>query len=250
MTDINDFTTKIKEAEPFTFVKFGDSEFICMSGAWGLKGQWSDRNSDGHLFTRECGDKLIEAYHYLIAHPRTWLTEARRDNLYNANHIAQSLFDQLHDRYGEPEIRSRSADVDLLLHHNIKSFSGHAEYDLLCFYKTLRGCARPKVYVGPARLKPAADLLFVDEFIEVPLIDAFDEYEYLRSKLECLTSGTIVGFSASMVAKVLIRDVMLSADGPVTCLDFGSAFDSYCGFETRSYQPTPEISRQFFEGIK
>ena len=49
--------TKIENGDNFSFIKFGDGEFLCMGGD-------SGKNCDNHPYSKDLGDKLFAAWFY------------------------------------------------------------------------------------------------------------------------------------------------------------------------------------------
>ncbi len=245
MTDITEFTQKVDFGDPFTFVKFGDGEFICMSGKWGRRGA----NTDHDPYDVKKGKLLEEAYGWYCGSRRTYMGEMRRAHI---PIYALGTMDRLHAAYGDPAARPRTVDVNMLYLGVPGYWRGQTQEaldKLRHFYRTLRTSDRAKVFVGPARLAPAAALIRADEHVVAPLTNAFAQCGEILAQLSDLADGTIVVFSVGMLAKILARAVMKREAGPTTCLDLGSAFDSYCGFKTRSYQPSPEETQKFFASV-
>jgi hypothetical protein len=243
MIQLEELTRKIVAGDPFSFVKFGDAEWICMSGIWG-QADASDCSkylqSMDHLYGVELGQRLCDAYRFFCRSERSLVGVTQRKNLPES---AMHVYDELTKLGNQPNI-----DVETLLPTMGVLASSEKSERLQAFYAAVRRSDRRKVYIGPDRLHEAADVLRV-EHVVIPLENAFNEYDWLREKVTGLDDGAILGISAGMPAKVLIHDATASARG-VTCLDLGSAFDSLCGFHTRScYPESPVTSRQFFSKV-
>jgi glycosyltransferase involved in cell wall biosynthesis len=119
--------------------------------------------------------------------------------------------------------------------------------DVKAFWDSISARTDVKVFVGPARLKPAAELLKA-RFIEVPLVDAFAEEEYImQACLEHCKRNTIFIFSAGMLSKVIISR-LLQMCPDMTCIDAGSAFDPLFVGETRTFQAPKSVLENLYFG--
>jgi len=194
-------TQMIRESKPVSFVKLGDGEAACMRGEAG-------GNCDGHPYTPELAAKLKEAFEWFA--PRA--TNGGRTVINVVPFHDQPMYNVL--------LHRNDSDVDA-----VKAFWG-----------AVRDADRPKVFVGPARLKPAAAMLKA-EFVEVPLVNAFERYRDIRDALRWkVKSGMIVVFTAGMMAKPLIMDI-LKWESTASCIDAGSAFDPlFLGQSSRTEQ--------------
>jgi hypothetical protein len=234
------FTRKIVDGEPFTIVKFGDGEFICMSGRWGT---WT-HNSSGDTYNAELGQLQRKAFEFFRWDERSYIAELQSPT--RGVLATRAFVAALHAKYGRPQDRPRSVDVHVFYLGNFSFSAGVKSPEnvesLRLFYSAVRHSARRKVFVGAARLAAAAEFLNADEHVVVPTppVSAFTQYNDLRARLRGLPAGTIVGFSAGLTAKLLIRDTMETEAGPVTCLDFGSSFDQLCGVRKWSPRGKPE----------
>jgi len=112
------------------------------------------------------------------------------------------------------------------------------------FWGAVRDSASPKVFIGPARLRPAAEMLKA-QFIEIPLVNAFAEYRSIKEKLIWKAEfGTIFIFCAGMTAKPLIAS-LLEFRPEMSCIDAGSAWDPlFVEQPTRTEQLSKEVLEQ------
>jgi hypothetical protein len=240
-----EFTAMLRAREPFSFVKFGHAEWICMSGRWGPRfpDQWHGQNSDGQSYSADAGRQLVEAYVFFCRNAQTFVGESAESDILRSS---REMYDALHATCGSYEARPRTAHVECLI--PIGSTAGRRAA-LTMFYRTLAAAPGPKCFVGPEHIRPICDVLHVDTFVPVPTTEAFKNYDAIKPHLTGLPAGTIIGLSASFTAKIGMRHAMVTAQGPITCLDFGSAFDSFGGVISRSYQQGQAVSRQFFEEL-
>jgi len=183
-------TKMVVEGKPVSFVKLGDGEQACMDGEVGA-------NCDGHPYSQELGWKLRMAFAELnkMSAPlegRTWV---------NVVPFKDQAF------------------YNILLHRTDSDFDSVKD-----FWGAVRQSDAVKVFVGPARLKPVADMLRA-EFVEIPLVNAFSVHSEIRDQLRWKAKpGTIFVFCAGMPAKLWIANV-LSVQHKVSCIDAGSAWD-------------------------
>lgn len=193
-------TSCLQNNFPVSFVKLGDGEKLCMDGESGA-------NCDGHRYTQELADKLKAAF-----------------------------------KWFEPRARNKDRTVI-----NVVPFEDQPMYNCLlartdndldavkAFWGAVRGSIKDKYFVGPARLKPAAAMLKA-EFVEVPLVNAFEQYSSIRERLLWAAKpGAVFVFCSGMASKCWIKDV-LEREATASCLDAGSAFDPLFVGRTRTEQ--------------
>ena len=80
---------------------------------------------------------------------------------------------------------------------------------LLNFYRQIKVSAR-KIFVGPKKLKDVSGMLNIDEFVEVPLIDAFSQYDIYvlnRVKKFGVNDNNIYILCCSMMSRLICSDL-------------------------------------------
>jgi glycosyltransferase involved in cell wall biosynthesis len=108
---------------------------------------------------------------------------------------------------------SNQNSFNLLLHR-----TGNNLAEVKSFWRTIIDLPSRKVFVGPARLRPVADLLKAS-FVEVPVENAFSEYEEIKTRMGYYYKrGSVFIFSAGMTAKLIIAD-LLKWCADITCID-------------------------------
>ncbi len=188
---IKELTDMIRRGEPFTFVKRGDGEQLCMDGAEGC-------NCDGHPYSPELAARLREAFAFF-----EFTFFETQSNVRIVEFADQAAYNSLLHR----------TDSDLAA---VKAFWG-----------AVRESERRKLFVGPIRLSKAAKMLHA-EHIWVPKKNVFGYYSLYEIAMRyAVHPGDIVIFCAGMTAKPLIAEVMQRLPD-VTCIDAGSAFDPLC----------------------
>ena len=141
----------------------------------------------------------------------------------------REAFDILKDRVYVLENPNQKA-VNMLLHRK-----GNDNRAVADFWKAVRDSKRKKVYVAPARLIKAAELLGATHLC-VDEQNAFAGYDRLKFclSLEAKDGGIFI-FSAGPLAKVLIGELVANYPD-VTCIDAGSTFDPMFIGQTRTEQ--------------
>lgn len=227
LTLLRTFNRYLVEGVPFSFAKFGDGEWQCVAGCGG-------QNADRHHYSEGLAQGLVDAFQFL----------ANRSDVYIADWVGpyRDMRDHLVQQH---DLKPQYAPYHLLLigRDNLRP-------ELLDFYKAVRNCARPKVFVGPAVLKVACLALRASEFVAVPEVNAFDSLAAIKACLDETAEQfrglkPIYLFTAGMPAKLLIAHVLRN-DSNATCLDLGSALDPLFKGQTRSGQPDPRVARAFF----
>ena len=226
---IDFFTKKILFNENFSFVKFGDGELICMIGAIG-------KNCDDHPYSKRLGRLLEESFVKLLKlYNDTYLAEwidnlvKTRENYINANGLKPKFADY---------------ECFLTLDENLK------DKKLLNFYKLIKNSKRNKIFVGPKKLRPVVEMLNIDKFVEVPIIDAFSSYDSVLKDLINyeVKNDNIYIFCCSMMSCVLCSDLK-EINQNITLLDIGSGFDPIFSEKTRPKQPTIEKCLEYYKDI-
>jgi hypothetical protein len=233
------YSDKIEKKENFTHVKYGDGEIICMARRGG-------KNCDQHDLSLDLGNKLIESLVYLSQNPYVYFPDWYFSNPpININDdINLSFFNSLKNHYN-------------LKLNSIQPFElimmgwGNMEYDFLFkFLQKIKKSERKKIYVGPWRLREINCVLDIDKYIEIPLINAFNNFEeILGNILVEVEDDSIILFSVGPMSPYLIYRI-LNHNTKVTLLDIGSGFDSLFVGQTRGEnQATTEISKKYIENL-
>ena len=208
---IKDFKKMIENSENFSFIKQGDGEIFCMRGDIGS-------NCDGHPYSTELGDALIDAFTFLNTLPNSYITKWNDYDL-------------------ESPVPSKgNVDGDTFLHNDISQ-------DKFDFFKTLKFTNRKKVYIGSNKLKDVIQFLHIDEYIEVPTINSFSfNFNILPE------DNAIYLFSAGMPAKVWITN-LLRLNKNITCIDIGSGLDPLFVGVTRTRQLDTEYLKEYYKEL-
>jgi hypothetical protein len=124
-----------------------------------------------------------------------------------------------------------------------------SDKSLLEFYKTIANSKRKKIYVGPERLKGICNYLKIDDYITIPLVNAYDEKDKIYENIkDVLSDDCIILFSVGLQSPGLISDLHKFKNN-ITLLDIGSGFDSLLVGKTRWGQPTIEESKNNYKEL-
>lgn len=219
-----EWTNNIKNNINFSFVKFGDGEFNCMMGLDGC-------NCDSHPYSKELSDKLYDAWYFLTP----------LYNIYISPWYTMDFYEKLLSTTNDIKCQLIGTRYEILLQNNLNQEKYH-------FFKSIKESTRKKIFVGPQRLSGVVDFLDIDEFIRIPLINAFSEYEKILNDIYTqIQNNSIFLFSSGMMTKSLIHKI-LERNSNITCLDIGSGFDSIFVGHTRSGQ-IPEEAKNYYEKL-
>ena len=162
----------------------------------------SGANCDGHKYYPDLGVKLLRAWN----EPKGVVALQR---------LARDQF----------KIEGDYPDADILHRASIKG-----ELGLLMDVIAKRNV----VLVGPAHLRK---LTFYNGFIEVPLKNAWKQYENILLSI-ALSSSDVILYCCGMMAEVFIHAFHVD---DITQIDCGSVFDPYVGVNSRQYHKKLKI---------
>ena len=191
---------KLRDQVPFTFSRFGDGEWLAISQA-----QPDGTNCDGNKYYKDLGKRLEEIISkkqdYYIGHQNVDAYTLKKD--YPQDWVNSDIFHELSEMQG----------LDYL-------------FDLLNDIHV--------VYIGN---KSLSSLPFVDEFIEIPYNNVWDNYNDVLNEIKNkMNDGIHKTFllSTGMACEVFVHDLW-NFNKDNTYMDVGSVFDPYVGRKTRSY---------------
>lgn len=214
------WTEFILNTTNFSFIKFGDGEFYCMMGENG-------ENCDHHPYSKELAVKLYDAWYFFNTLQNIYIAEW-------AGHKPDMTCTTISERFqldliSKTDINVNFVNYEILLQNTLCQ-------DKFDFLKSIKNSSRKKIFVGPDRLQGVNKFLNVDKFICIPLINTFAKYdEILPTILNEVEDNSIFLFSCGLPSKSFIHKI-LEKNNNVTCLDFGSGFDSMFVGHTREGQ--------------
>jgi hypothetical protein len=212
-TDMQDpidfFTKKLKNKEPFCFVKRGDGEEFCMADVVGA-------NCDGHTYSKELGDKLKEAYDYF----------AKNDNCYVPLFNDQYFFNTFLHR-----IDKNNEKVS-------NFFKAVRDDDRKKIYVAPERLAPVATLLKADHIVVPLKNAFNDyKKILINLTEKTYDKE---------NPDHIILFSSGMMSKALIHELISISPNKLTCIDVGSSFDPLID-QTRTLQITKEEMLKLYE---
>jgi len=226
---IDFFTKKMLNNENFTFVKYGDGEILCMIGGKG-------ENCDHHPYSEKLKKELEKSFVKLL-------------RLYDDVYLAEWVDNLVKTRESYVNVnglKPKFADYEcfLTLKENL------SDKKLLNFYTLLKKTKRKKIFVGPKKLKRVTTMLGIDNFVEVPIINAFSDYDRVMDELVHIevNDNNIYILCCSMMSCLICSDLK-EINKKITLLDVGSGLDPIFGERTRPKQPSEEECFEYFRDL-
>lgn len=228
-----DYYKAIMNGEKKSFIRFGDGEFLCMKGANG-------KNCDGHPYSRELGDKLINSYIELSKNPdivigttikllenspsiKSYKKGLENDNSINPKIVDINFFNQLDENLNDD--------------------------DLFHLFDFLRNSDKDKIYVAPDRLKGVCEMLDIDKHIKIPLVNAYSVHENVVNEIKGYKpSGGILFLSCGMMSPYISNEY-LKIDPKGLVIDLGSALDPLFVGKTRINQAPQEVVQNYYSKL-
>ena len=223
------FTKKLIEGLNFTFVKYGDGEIICMIGGKG-------KNCDDHPYSKKLATLLEQSFVKLLRNYNDVFLADWVDNLVKTRESYVNT-NNLNPKFADYE-------CFLTLDENMN------DPKLLNFYRQIKVSTRKKIFVGPKKLKDVSGMLNIDEFVEVPLIDAFSQYDDVLNRIKNfgVNDNNIYILCCSMMSCLICSDLK-EINSNITLLDIGSGFDPIFGEKTRPKQPSAEKCFEYYKEL-
>lgn len=196
----------LRTGQQFSFARYGDGEFFCMSGKQG-------HNCDKHEYFSDLGIELSKAFYsdpqYMVGiQPLS---------------VKSGLYKKAADLWSTSPANIYNADT---LHN--ASIDGNIPE----LFKALEG--RPFVVVGPAHLSKVGEF-----FIEIPYVNCWLQFNQICIKIcesllyqRAFKINPVILLCASMMSEVIIEHFK---DSEATFVDVGSCLDPYYGKLSRSY---------------
>lgn len=204
----------LERREPFTYVRYGDGEWLSILGLVG-------RNCDGHDFLPDTlGRELAESLDYFGG---AWTDESHVYTGLNAVAFQEPVRRYLVEHgiaWTAPAVSDSSFT------------SGWFPRSTLRFIRALKSFSGTKVLVGPGHLRPVAGALGCRHVI-APSTDCYLDLD--RMERECRAAGpALVTVCASMASECLVY--RLHRDRPrASYVDCGHIFDPFVGVYSRDY---------------
>lgn len=230
-TGLATFTNYLNNNINFNFTKLGDGELECIR-SYGSNAQQA--NCDGHLYTDELSNKLLDFVKNIPNIPNLFLSKWEAND--DISHYGNSILEQLN-------ITPTIIDYNVILP---QTYNLDNDY-LFNFYKAIKENKRRKIYICPEKLNLVKNFLNVDIIINIPTINCFTSYDDISTQLNNLVmDNDIIMYSASMMSKPLLSQL---SHLNITQIDLGSAMDSLFVGQTRLGQPTSEAAYEYFKNL-
>jgi hypothetical protein len=219
------YIARLKTADPFCFVRYGDGEFEAM----GILPSKTGQNCDGHKYFTDMGDELRETIKTHDGHfTRAIGHMATRDN------GRQLITDYLIEN-----------DCDLNWHDTETFLEASLKGQLNPLVRYIRN--QKTLYLCPDSLKMFVyNNLRIDHTITIPKTNAYLEINKIEKatiRLINKTKPTLLLISGGPMAKVLLYRLFVKHNIRINMLDMGSIWDGYVGRHSRSH--TRKLTKQF-----
>jgi hypothetical protein len=207
---VDHYLQLIKDNKPFSFSRFGDGEVLCMFH--------DDKiivNADGSHFI----DELVEPMKRIFI------------NQYDYYHCLLQCSFMLKGDIFEDFINTTCPDMPF--------YWGELFYSYLEVVNIVNVISPHKpCFIGGPHIKNLRYMIGINDinFIEIPSVDAFKKFDDILNsiKKEYEKGGRMFCFCAGYSTKILIDTLFPIIGHDAFMIDFGSAFDPYCGILSRS----------------
>ena len=246
LSTLDQWKSFIESNQNFSFIKFGDGEFLCMMGEQGA-------NCDMHPYSKHLGDRLIAAWNFFSTTtiPNIYIAEwadqpgsyKTPQNVEPAQDTSNPVFQFVDKLLSQRESHNfKLVNFEILLQNTLSE----NKYNL---FKAIKDSRRKKIFIGPQRLQQVNSFLNTDVFIQVPTHNSYSVYEQnLNACKQLLADDTICLFSSGMPTKAFISD-LLKCKTNITCLDVGSGFDAIFVGNTREGQNSMSVVQDFYREL-
>jgi hypothetical protein len=218
---------RIRQRLPFFYLRYGDGAIECITG---MKG----RTCDFEHYSPALGRALMQA----------WDDVVHGENVYVGDWLSASFENGLRDRTRyELQYRALIGSARPNWLHFEALLLMRESQQLMDFYRAIRQDPRPKLYMGPAENRAAAEMLGAD-FLETPMENLFAHIgavaaELLRRDFQVLLYG------AGMAGNIAVAQCW--AQHPArTYVHLGSAMDPLFRGRTRMRQLPATRARMLF----
>lgn len=225
-----ELSRRIRENEPVAFVKYGDGEILCMTGATG-------ENCDNDPYTPPLANALIQSFVYYINHPYAYVGRWHGDEgLQRLSRLQNEL------NLTDP----KWVDYHIVMNDD-KAFG---KPDMYIFLKTIQESSRKKIIISNSKNIKMKELFNADSYITIPPRNWFVEFNtYFDLVKKEIIPNCIIFTAAGQGSKVLIAHLLLLNHG-ITCIDIGSSFDYLCQKEkSRSWGHSYEQEYEYYKDI-
>jgi len=214
--NLNKYSMFIEQSINFSHVKLGDGEIFCMRD---IKGE----NVDKHPYSFELSENLKYSLIELSNRFNVFIADWFYSNppKYPHDFINKSYLNEFIDQHNIIKLNLVQPFELLMLGW------GNLEYDYLFkFYQKIKQSNRKKLYICNEKFNVLKNILNIDQFINIPLINAYSEIDNIYNEvIKIIENNCVILMSVGMMSPVLINR-LLNYNKNITILDIGSGLDS------------------------
>ena len=210
-----DFITALKLNFAFTYVKYGDGEYLCA-----IKQDLTGQNCDYTKYTEKLSNAILESYKYLAPQPNCYI--GRWTGIWSEVDI-----------FFEKIVKPNWKNYCEFIFFNKKEF-----YEKLNLFKAIKDATQQKIYCCNSENAKVAPIFNINSCIIIHPSDWFEQnYDaVLAETKEAIVNpkSVIILTSAGMGAKPLLADLRRSYPDAIL-IDIGSAFDTFAYRKSRKH---------------
>jgi len=232
----------ILENVNFSVIKIGDGEIDCMQNKEG-------GNIDMHPYSNELGKKLIDSFIQLV-NKKCFICDWFYSNP-PINSRDEGNLNWYENFIMSNDMQGLNSPIFIQPFELLMLGWGNVELpDLFNFYKTIKDSGRNKIYVGPERLSGLSELLNLNYYIKIPLINAFSEHDKIVNSIKnVIVDDSIIMLSVGLQSPSISAS-LLEFNQNITILDIGSGFDPLYFAQTRGRaQASVYEAKKYFENL-
>jgi hypothetical protein len=229
-------TEKLREREPFLFLRYGDGAIECIYGLG------SGKTCDQERYSRDLGRDLKEVWDAALV---TTTPYAPQREVYVGDWLSASFGPDRRSEYAHEYTELLGDARPRFLHFEALLLTRESQA-LLNFYRTIKADPRRKVYLGPQAHAAGARALGCRHVV-TPMQDLVSQVDRIAGQLNGMEFDVLLWAAGMAGAIPVVRNWM---DHPErTYINLGSALDPLDRGRTRSGQLTRQRAGQFFHGV-
>jgi len=198
----------------FSHVKIGDGEIFAMR-------YWQGENADKHSYSKKLGDELKESLIFL----------SKGSNVFIADWFYSNPCKYPHDfdnkNFLDNFLKENNLEPSFIQPFELLMFGWeNQKYNYLFkFYQKIKQSNRKKVYICNEKFNSLKNILNINEFLNIPLINAYSEIDNIYNEtIKIIEDNSIILMSVGMMSPILTNR-LLNYNENITILDIGSGLD-------------------------
>jgi hypothetical protein len=217
------YVKKLRGAEPFTFARYGDSEWVSIVGC---RKAMTYNGLTYRMDLPGLRDALMRTLREI---------PAEAENYYPATRTAMNNNKKDADWNGEFRAWVLRNDLEGLPWHGCNVFAWASEEGRLWpFIQAIRDLDAPRVVIGPPWLRQLDDFVFpIEHFVQVPLADCWTSFDRILKEALAAPKHAFYSISAGLAAKVLAWRLYQDRGDASWIVDLGSLWDPYVNILSR-----------------